>query len=60
VEHLQQCITYIERLKAKDLSVTFISALLRRDYKGIINNPAMQSWINKNATLISVISALSK
>jgi hypothetical protein len=60
VEDLQACIDYIERLKAKDMSVTFISSLLRRDYKGIINNPAMQSWINKNATLISVISSLSQ
>ena len=60
MEHLKECITYIERLKAKDMSVTFISSLLRRDYKGIINAPAMQSWINKNATLISVISSLSQ
>ena len=45
---------------AKDMAVTFISALLRRDYKGVINAPAMQAWINKNATLISVISSLSQ
>ena len=60
VEDLQACITYIERLKAKDMSITFVSSLLRRDYRGIINHPAMQQWINKNATLISVISSLSQ
>lgn len=58
-EHLGECITYIQHLP-KDMAVTFISSLLRRDYRGIINQPAMQSWINKNATLISVISSLSQ
>jgi len=60
-EDLAACITYIQRLEkvAKDMGVTYISALLRRDYKNIINQPAMQGWINKNATLISVIHALS-
>lgn len=60
-EDLAPCITYIQRLEkvAKDMGVTYISALLRRDYKGIINQPAMQGWINKNAALISIISALT-
>lgn len=58
VEHLAQCITYVERLP-KDMSVTYISSLLRRDYKNLINDPAMQSWINRNAALVSIIASLS-
>ena len=59
VADLAPVIQYMSRLP-KDMGVTFISALLRRDYKGIINQPAMQAWISKNATLISVISSLSQ
>jgi hypothetical protein len=58
VADLAPCITYIQRLP-KDMGVTYISSLLRRDYKGIINQPAMQAWINKNAALISIISSLN-
>lgn len=60
-EHLPACITYIQRLEkvAKDMGVTYISALLRRDYMGFFNEPAMSGWINKNAALISVIASLS-
>ena|ERR1700761_3816758 len=58
VADLQPVITYIQRLP-KDMSVTFISSLLRRDYKGMVNAPAMQAWINKNAALITIISSLS-
>jgi hypothetical protein len=58
VADLAPVIQYITRLP-KDMGVTFITALLRRDYKGIINQPAMQAWINKNATLVSIISSLS-
>jgi hypothetical protein len=55
---LAPCIQYIQRLP-KDMGVTYISSLLRRDYKGIIGQPAMQAWINKNAALVSIISSLS-
>lgn len=58
VEHLAECITYMGRMP-KDMGVTYISALLRRDYKGIINQPAMSAWINKNASLVSIIASLS-
>lgn len=58
VQDLGACIQYIQRLP-KDMGVTYISSLLRRDYKGIINQPAMQGWINKNAQLIGIISSLS-
>ena len=56
---LAPCIQYIQKLP-KDMGVTYITALLRRDYKGIINEPAMQGWINKNAALVSVVSALAQ
>jgi len=55
---LGPCIQYIQRLP-KDMGVTYISSLLRRDYKGIIGQPAMQAWINKNAALVSIISSLA-
>ena len=60
-DDLPACITYIQRLEkvAKDMGVTYISALLRRDYMAFFNEPAMSAWINKNAALISVISSLS-
>lgn len=58
VKDLGPCIQYIQRLP-KDMGVTYISSLLRRDYKGIINQPAMQAWINKNAALVSIISSLA-
>jgi hypothetical protein len=55
---LGSVITYMQRLP-KDMAVTFVSALLRRDYKQMIGAPAMQAWINKNAALVSVISSLA-
>ena len=58
VADLGPCIQYIQRLP-KDMGVTYISALLRRDYKGIVNTPPMQAWINKNAALVSVIASLA-
>lgn len=59
VQHLAQCIEYVQRMP-KDMAVTFISALLRRDYKAMIAEPAMQAWINKNAALVSVIASLAQ
>jgi len=56
---LGPCIQYIQRLP-KDMGVTYISSLLSRDYKGIINEPAMQAWISKNASLVSIISTLAQ
>lgn len=52
-------LAYVSRLPP-DLSVTFVSALLRRDYKNIIQLPPMQAWVNKNASLLSIIVGLSK
>lgn len=61
VEHLSQCITYMSRKEMpKDMQVTYISALTRRDYKAFINQPAMAAWIAKNASLVSLIAGLSQ
>jgi hypothetical protein len=59
VKDLAACLKYIQRLP-KDMGVTYITSLLRRDYKGIISQPAMQGWINKNAALVSIIASLSQ
>lgn len=59
VGDLGPCIQYMQRLP-KDMGITYISSLLRRDYKGIINQPAMQAWINKNASLVSIIASLAQ
>lgn len=58
-EHIAQCLTYIGRLKAGDMAITFVTSLLRRDYKGIVNEPAMQAWIAKNAAMVSIIASLA-
>lgn len=57
-QDLAAVITYVQRMP-KDMGVTYITSLLRRDYKGLISEPAMQGWISKNAALISVIQMLS-
>jgi hypothetical protein len=51
-------IQYIQRLP-KDMNITFVSSLFRRDYKGMVNQPAMQAWINKHASLVSILSSLN-
>lgn len=54
-------IQYMSRKEMpKDMSVTFVSSLVRRDYKSMIEQPAMQAWISKNASLVSLISSLSQ
>ena len=56
---LAPIIKYVSRMP-KDMSVTYISSLLRRDYKGMLNEPPMQAWISKNAMLMTVIAGLSQ
>lgn len=51
-------IQYIQRFP-KDMGITFVSALFRRDYKNMVSQPAMQAWINKNASLVSILSSLN-
>lgn len=58
-QHIAECITYIQRLPAKEMATTYVLALLRRDYKGVINTPAMQGWINKNAAVVSIMQSLA-
>lgn len=55
---LSALITYMQQFP-KDMGITYITALLRRDYKSMIQQPAMQAWINKNAALVSIIASLS-
>ena len=57
-QHLPEVLTYMDRL-AKDMGITFISALLRRDYKSMINQPAMQAWIQRNNSLVAIVSSLA-
>lgn len=59
-QDLAQVLQYVSRFKAKDMHITFVSSLLRRDYKAIINEPAMQAWVSKNAQLVSIIASLSQ
>jgi hypothetical protein len=58
VEHLAEALTYISRLN-QDMSTTYISALLRKDYKSVIQQPAMQAWISKNSALVSLVTSLA-
>ena len=56
---LAPVVSYMERSPTKDMQVTFISALLRRDYKLVKETPIL-SWQNRNSALMSAIQALSK
>jgi hypothetical protein len=57
-EQLSKVLQYVTRIKQVDMHVTFVTALLRRDYKTLINHPAVQSWVSKHARLISAIASL--
>ena len=57
-DDLAPCITYIQRFP-RDYAVTFVSAVVRRDYKTMINHPAMTAWVSKNAGLVSLLGSLS-
>lgn len=66
---LAQIIKYITRKDAEtagdnkgfpsDMAMTYVTQLMRRDYKTFINAPAMQGWISKNAVLLSLVSSLA-
>lgn len=62
-EHVAEVIQYMTKdtkpRMSQDMSVTFISSLIRRDYKSFMNLPAMQAWIAKNAHLVSIIATVS-
>lgn len=59
VGDLAPVLQYVKRLPS-DMSITYVSALLRRDYQRFVNEPAMQGWISKNAALVSIIASLSQ
>jgi hypothetical protein len=59
VNDLAAVVAYLQRFP-KDMAVTYVTSLLRRDYRNFINSPAMQGWIAKNAALVSVISSLAQ
>jgi hypothetical protein len=59
-EHVGECITYMSRDKMPHaMRLAFVTTLLRKDYKSVINHPAMQAFINKNAGIIHVLNQLS-
>lgn len=43
----------------KDLQIAFVSSMLRRD-ANLMMEPALQTWINKNAALVGIIGSLSQ
>jgi hypothetical protein len=57
-DDLGAVIKYVDRMP-KDMAITFVSAAVRRDYRGLISAPGMDAWVNKNAALIGIISSLS-
>lgn len=57
---LPQVLQYMSRFKAKDMHITFVSGLLRRNYQAFINEPAMKAWIAKNAQLVGILASLSQ
>ena len=58
VADLAPALTYVDRLP-KDMGITYISSLLRRDYRGIINQPAMQAWVQKNSSVVAIVASLT-
>jgi hypothetical protein len=57
-EHLAEVLTYVQRMP-KDMAITYINATLRRDYRGLINEPPMQGYIKKNSALLAIIAGLA-
>ena len=50
---------YVSRVKMVSMHITFVTAMLKRDYKGIIDHPAMKAWISKNAQIVAKVGGLS-
>jgi hypothetical protein len=57
-DKLAETLVYVDRLP-KDMGITFISALLRRDYRSMIGQPAMQAWVSRNNSLVAIVSSLA-
>lgn len=43
-----------------DMSITFVTSLIRRDPRGFLNQTPMVEWMAKNAQLLSIINMLTK
>lgn len=56
---LSAVLKYMGRMP-KDMSITFVTSLMRRDYKQFFENPALLAWVSKNATLLSLIQTLAQ
>ena len=52
-------IEYVQRMP-KDMAVTFVQSLFRRAGKEFAPLPAVQGWIAKNASLLTIVNSLSK
>jgi len=59
VKDITPVIKYISRLP-KDMAITYVSALLRRDPVAFINAPAFNGWVSKNASLVAIVQANTK
>jgi hypothetical protein len=60
-DDIGKVLDYISRKDwPKDMQITYTSSLLKRDYAGFINHPDMQSWIGRNASMMSIIGSLSQ
>lgn len=57
-DDLGAVLKYIGRMP-KDMSITFVTSLMRRDAKQFFMNPALQAWVSKNATLMALIQTLA-
>ena len=61
VPDLGPVIDYISRTEfPKDMRITFMQALLRRDYKNMVNTPPVQNFIGKHASLVAIVSSLAQ
>lgn len=59
-EHLGPCIEYMSRKEMpKDMQITYVQALLRRD-PHLAYEDAMQAWVAKNASLVTIVGSLVK
>lgn len=59
---LEHVIQYMDRKGGfpKDLSTTFVSSLLRRDYNGFMREPPVQAWLGRNSATMAMVAALAK
>lgn len=57
-QDLAACLKYMQRKEMpKDMQLTYVGALNKRDYMKFANQPAMLAWCSKNASLVTLLSA---